>query len=167
MRCWPDHKIPRLVVSKSKFSWRSFTCDEPTELMLVQMLTSWLITRRKFLTQIMVRSWHCCPGKLWMPHPQRCSRPGWMGLWASWTGGWQPAHDSGLEARWYLRSLPTHAILWFYDSSACQRVLDGGWRWCSRTVAWSGSQILYRKTVGGLSLFIPEMGLWEECIIEL
>lgn len=22
--------------------------------------------------------------KLWMPHPWKCSRPGWMGLWARW-----------------------------------------------------------------------------------
>jgi len=22
------------------------------------------------------RPWHCCPEKLWMPHPWRCPRPG-------------------------------------------------------------------------------------------
>jgi len=27
-----------------------------------------------------------CPEKLWMPHPWRCSRPGWMGPWAAWSG---------------------------------------------------------------------------------
>uniref|UniRef100_A0A8C2T0S5 Elastin n=1 Tax=Coturnix japonica TaxID=93934 RepID=A0A8C2T0S5_COTJA len=24
-----------------------------------------------------------CPGRLWMPRPWRCSRPGWMGPWAT------------------------------------------------------------------------------------
>jgi len=35
-----------------------------------------------------------CQGRLWMPHPWRCSRPGWMGPWAAWSsikwGGWWP-----------------------------------------------------------------------------
>ena len=26
--------------------------------------------------------------ELWMPHPCRHSRPGWMWLWAAWAGGW-------------------------------------------------------------------------------
>jgi len=34
------------------------------------------------------------PERLWMPHPWRCSRPGWMGPWAAWAGmkwgGWWP-----------------------------------------------------------------------------
>jgi len=28
-----------------------------------------------------------------MSHPWRCPRPGWMGPWAAWSGGWQPAHS--------------------------------------------------------------------------
>jgi len=41
--------------------------------------------------------------KLQMSHPWRCSRPGWMGLWASWTGGCQHTHGRGLELGelWY------------------------------------------------------------------
>jgi len=35
--------------------------------------------------------------KLLIPHPWRHSRPGWMGLWATWSSGWQPAHNKGLE----------------------------------------------------------------------
>jgi len=35
-----------------------------------------------------------CPERLWMLHPWRCSRPGWMGPWAAWSstrsGGWWP-----------------------------------------------------------------------------
>jgi len=27
------------------------------------------------------------PEKLWLPPPWQCSRPGWMGLWAAWSGG--------------------------------------------------------------------------------
>ena len=26
-----------------------------------------------------------CPERLWMLHPCRCSRPGWMGSWATWS----------------------------------------------------------------------------------
>ena len=29
-------------------------------------------------------------GGLWMPHPWRHSRPGWMWLWAAWSDGWWP-----------------------------------------------------------------------------
>jgi len=37
-----------------------------------------------------------------MPHPGRCSRPGWMGPWAAWSsiryGGWWPClQQEGLE----------------------------------------------------------------------
>ena len=37
--------------------------------------------------------WHTgtsCPRRLWVPHPWRHSRPGWMWLWAAWSGGWLP-----------------------------------------------------------------------------
>jgi len=30
-----------------------------------------------------------CPERLWMPHPCRHSRPGWMWLWAAWSSGWK------------------------------------------------------------------------------
>ena len=32
-----------------------------------------------------VRCWHSCPEWLWMPHSWRCSGPGWMGPWATWS----------------------------------------------------------------------------------
>jgi len=32
---------------------------------------------------------------LWMPHPWRHSRPGWMWLWAAWSGGWWPCTQQG------------------------------------------------------------------------
>jgi len=28
-----------------------------------------------------------CPEKLWMFPPWKCSRPGWMWLWATWSNG--------------------------------------------------------------------------------
>ena len=37
----------------------------------------------KLFTQRLVRCWHSCPERLWMPHPWRCSRPSWMGPWAT------------------------------------------------------------------------------------
>ena len=40
--------------------------------------------RRKFFTQRVVMHWN----RLWMPHPWRHSRPGWMWLWAAWAAGW-------------------------------------------------------------------------------
>jgi len=44
--------------------------------------------------------WNSCPERLWMPLPLRCSRPGWMGPWATWSrkwGGWWPCPEGGLE----------------------------------------------------------------------
>ena len=40
--------------------------------------------RRKFFTQTKTG----CPRRLWTPHPWKHSRPGWMWLWAAWSGGW-------------------------------------------------------------------------------
>jgi len=39
-----------------------------------------------------VRPCHSCPEKLWMPHPWRQSRPGWMGPVLTWPVGWQRSH---------------------------------------------------------------------------
>ena len=55
--------------------------------------------RGKFFTMRVVRCWHSCPERLWMPHPWRCSGPGWMGPWAAWSsiryGGWWPCMRQG------------------------------------------------------------------------
>ena len=42
-----------------------------------------LDVRKKLFTRRVVRHWHSCPEKLCMPHPCRCSKPGWMVLWAA------------------------------------------------------------------------------------
>ena len=54
-----------------------------------------LDVRKKFFIQRAVRPWHCCP-ELWVPHPWRYPKP-WVGLWAAWAGGGQPAHGRWLE----------------------------------------------------------------------
>lgn len=48
-----------------------------------------------------------CPEKPWMPHPWRCSGPGWMGPWAAWFRGRCPwPWWEKVGTRWLLRSLP-------------------------------------------------------------
>lgn len=32
----------------------------------------------------------CCPGRLWMSQPWKCSRPGWIRPWATWSSGRGP-----------------------------------------------------------------------------
>jgi len=58
-----------------------------------------LDVRGKFFTMKVVRCWNRCPERLWMPCPQRYSRPGWMGPWAAWScikcGGWWPCLRQG------------------------------------------------------------------------
>jgi len=53
-----------------------------------------LDNREKFSTKRVVRCWNSCPERLWMRHSRRCSRAGWMGPWAAWSGirygGWWP-----------------------------------------------------------------------------
>ena len=61
---------------------------------------------RKFFTQRVVRHWHSCPEKLWVPHPWQCLRPGWMGPGQpELVGGNEPM--AKVAAEWALRSLPT------------------------------------------------------------
>ena len=42
-----------------------------------------LDVRGKFFTMKVVRYWNSCLERLWMSCPWRCSRPGWMGPWAT------------------------------------------------------------------------------------
>jgi len=86
-----------------------------------------------------------CPERLWMPHPQRCSRPGWIDPWATWystrSGGWWPYLWQG---GWNLMVLgvpsnPSHSmILWF-----CDALLSWGlhiWMQCSRWAMGDGGR---------------------------
>ena len=45
-----------------------------------------------------------CPRRLWMPHPWRHSRPGWMWLWAAWSSGWRPCTQQGVGTGWAMWS---------------------------------------------------------------
>ena len=49
----------------------------------------------------------------WMPCPWKCSRPGWTGLWATWSSERCPAHSRRVGTGRSIRSLPTQTILWF------------------------------------------------------
>ena len=62
--------------------------------------------------------WHTgtgCLQRLWMLHPWRHSRPGWMWLWAAWSAGWRPCTQQSVETGWSLWP-SVQAILWFYDA---------------------------------------------------
>ena len=81
-----------------------------------------LDVRGKFFTRRMVRCWNSCPERLWMPHPWRHSRPGWMGPWAAWSGikcgGWWPCLWQGGWSFMILEvpsKLGHSVILQFYD----------------------------------------------------
>ena len=52
-----------------------------------------------------------CLERLWMPHPWRCSRPGWMGSWAAWSSikhrGWWPCLWQG-DWRFMILEVPSN-----------------------------------------------------------
>ena len=81
-----------------------------------------LDTRGKFLFVCLLSKWWDagtgCPERLWMTHPWRCLRPGWMGpsaIWSStWSSSWQPCLRQG---EWELDDLwGPFQIKPFYDS---------------------------------------------------
>ena len=51
--------------------------------------------RRKFFTQTVVKHCNRLSEVLWMPHPWRHSRAGWMWLWAAWSSGWRHCTQQG------------------------------------------------------------------------
>ena len=73
--------------------------------------------RGKFFSMRVVRCWNSCPEKLWLPHPWRCSRPGWMGPWAAWSSikqeGWWPCLWQGGWSFMILEvpSNPGHSVI--------------------------------------------------------
>jgi len=65
-----------------------------------------LDVKKKIFTEGAMRPRHCCPEKLWMPHPWRWSVPGWMGRQALiWWVATSPRQGNGAQCS--LRSLPT------------------------------------------------------------
>ena len=59
-----------------------------------------------------------CPEKLWLPPPWKCSRPGRMGLWATWSGGRCPCPWQG-SWNYTVFKVPCNpncsVILWWND----------------------------------------------------
>jgi len=59
-----------------------------------------------------------CPEKLWIFHPWKCSRPGWMGPWEAWSSikseGWWPCMWQGGWTFMILEvpSNPSHSMIW-------------------------------------------------------
>ena len=56
------------------------------------------------------------PENLWLPSPWKCSRPGWMRLWATWSGGSCPCPWQGgwNEIIFKVPSKPNNSVfLWF------------------------------------------------------
>lgn len=53
-----------------------------------------------FRSKLTLRGWWGTgTEKLWMPHSRKCSRPDWIGLWATWTGEWHPRPWEGARLR--------------------------------------------------------------------
>ena len=67
-----------------------------------------------------MRQWQRLPKKLWLPPPWKCPRPGWMELWATWSGGRCPCPWQGgwIQMIFKVPSNPNHLMIrWFYDPS--------------------------------------------------
>ena len=58
------------------------------------LMTTLKYLSRKFFTEKVMRPWHSCPEKLWMPHPWRCSGPGWGPEQPDLVGG-HAVHSTG------------------------------------------------------------------------
>jgi len=55
------------------------------------------------------------------------SRPDWLGHWEALAGGWQPCPREGLWTEWPSKSLPTEAILQFYEPvTLCSPAFEQG-----------------------------------------
>ena len=71
-----------------------------------------------------------CPESLWMLHPWSCSRPVWMGPWATWSSTWGRGLD--LDDHWgpfQPKPFYDSVILWFYDPIPSEQPSFGRGRW--------------------------------------
>ena len=70
-----------------------------------------------------------CPEKLWLPPPWQCSRPGWTGLWATWSGGRCPCPWQGgwIQMIFKVPSNPTHS--WFCTECIAIKKWSSSERW--------------------------------------
>lgn len=89
--------------------------------------------RQKVFTQSAVRPWHSCP-ELWVPHPWRCPRPGWMGPRAAWAGGGnQPTAGGWNLVIFKVSPSPSHSMT--------PRVLERVWKSFANTTYWRRAKI--------------------------
>lgn len=51
--------------------------------------------------------------RLWMPCHWKCSRPGWMNLWATWSTRRCPCPQQGSWTKWLLSVLSNPNHMWF------------------------------------------------------
>lgn len=58
---------------------------------------------------------------LQMLHPQKCSRPDWMRLWAAWSSGRHPCPQQGTGTVWSLRLHPANSSVILRKNSMYSR----------------------------------------------
>jgi len=73
--------------------------------------------RNKLFSVRVVRHWDTMLREV-MNALWKDSRPGWMGLWATWLSRRYPCLWQEVRIRWSPRFLPTQTILWFYEIQA-------------------------------------------------
>lgn len=76
-----------------------------------------------------------------MLHPWRCLRPGWMGLWATWSGGRRPCpwQRGWNQVIFKVPSSPNHSLILRF----CEKGANESWRAVLVWVCFSNSRSLY------------------------
>jgi len=101
----------------------------------------------------------CCPKMLWVPHPQRHSRPGCTGSWAAWSSDWKACSWQRVGIRLSLNCPPISAILWFSDSEQQQEAEIE----VKHINPWLAAQLqLQNKST---DLHQPRSQLWSTCLL--
>lgn len=73
------HKMP--LKKPQHFDTEASLCD--IVLPLSKNISLFTGSKRNIFTERVVSAETGCPERLWIPHPWRCLRPGWMGPWAT------------------------------------------------------------------------------------